>query len=176
VTCEILVSAEHADGEAGILRADEGCCLCGYLPDGAWTLLREYWSSMEGLTGDRSAEGGMLPPGAVGAEFVDRAGRRHLTSSGNGAWVIVLEEPTIGDVRPVRFVDEEGETVRRPLPDEWSREPLPRCHDVCPACGGTGWERVRPVDACTTCGYAESESIQIVAFRTRPPEDGPQSL
>lgn len=147
MTFEVLVSVEHADGEAGVLRDGEDYCLSGYLSDGGWTLLSEYWSSMEGLTGDRSVEGGRLPPGAVGAEVVDRSGRRHVAASSNGAWVIVLGEPTVGDPRPVRFLDEEGQTVRRPLPDSWPREPLPHRQETCPACGAKGWERARPIDS-----------------------------
>lgn len=93
---EVLVSVEHEDGVAAVVRSGELVCLSGYLGH-AKTVLDGYESSMEGLAGERSAEGGLLPPGAVGAEVVDRAGRRHRPTCAAGAWVIVLDEPTIGD-------------------------------------------------------------------------------
>ena len=64
---DVLVSVEHDDGVAGIVDHGEFACLSGYLGE-AQTVLRGYFSSMEGLTGERSAEGGLLAPGAVGAE------------------------------------------------------------------------------------------------------------
>jgi hypothetical protein len=99
---EVLVSIQHDDGVAAIVRDGESVCLSGYLGH-AKTVLDGYSSSMEGLTSERSAEGGLLPPGAVGAEVVDRSGRRHGAACAAGAWVIVLHEPTIGDVRPGAF-------------------------------------------------------------------------
>jgi hypothetical protein len=142
---EVLISVEHDDGVAGIVRDGGFTWLSGYLGEGA-TRLDGHWSSMEGLTGERSVEGGMLPPGAVDAEVLDRAGRRRRPASANGAWVIVLDEPTIGDVRPVRFLDAEGNTVRRPVPDGWAREHQADHQELCPACGGHTWERIRAPD------------------------------
>ena len=63
---DVLVSVEHDDGVAGIVDHGEFACLSGCLGE-AQTVLRGYFSSMEGLTGERSAEGGLLAPGAVGA-------------------------------------------------------------------------------------------------------------
>ena len=60
--------------------------------------------------------------------------------------VIVLNEPTIGDIRPVRFLDDGGRTVRRPPPDDWSRESMSDFHETCPACGDCVWERMRAPD------------------------------
>ena len=143
---DVLVSVAHADGVAGVVRCGGRMWLAGYLGGGA-TGLESYWSSVEGLTGKRSAEGGMLPPGAVGAEVVDRSGRRHRAICANGAWVIVLGEPTIGDVRPVRFLDAQGNTVMRPVPDGWALEGrLPDRGESCPACAHRVWERIRAPD------------------------------
>ncbi|MFZ0973423.1 MAG: hypothetical protein WAN22_14435 [Solirubrobacteraceae bacterium] len=70
---DVLVSVEHDDGVAGIVDHGEFACLSGCLGE-AQTVLRGYFSSMEGLTGERSAEGGLLAPGAVGAERVPEVG------------------------------------------------------------------------------------------------------
>jgi hypothetical protein len=162
----VLVSVEHDDGVAGIVRYGELACLSGYLGD-AETVLDWYWSSMAGLTGERSAEGGLLPPGAVDAEVVDRAGRRHRAASATGAWVIVLNEPTIGDMRPVRFLDAEGNTVRRPVPDGWAREPQPDYHELCPACGNRTWERIRAPDGSAGMRWAGEDD---------PPDEPPETV
>jgi hypothetical protein len=163
---EVLVSVEHEDGVAAVVRSGEWVCLSGYLGH-AKTVLDGYESSMEGLTGERSAEGGLLPPGAVGAEVVDRAGRRHRPTCAAGAWVLVLDEPTIGDVRPVRFLDAEGNTVRRPAPDGWAREPAPDSHAPCPACGNRVWERIRALDGSSGMRWAGDHD---------PPDEPPESV
>ena len=74
----VLVSVQHGDGVAGIVRSGDLTCLSGYVGE-AETVLEGCWSAMEGLTGQRSAEGGLLPPGAVSAnvDLIDRSGRRH---------------------------------------------------------------------------------------------------
>lgn len=168
VPFEILVSVQHADGRAGILRDDQGCWLSGYMPGGS-TLLRDYWSSIEGLTHDRSAEGGLLPPGAVGVEVVDQSGRRHRATSANGAWVIVLNEATIGDPCPVRFVDDTGNTIRRPLPNDWPRELLPDRRERCPACGAQDWERARPLDG----SFGMRGPTEVLSSEMEPPPTVP---
>ncbi len=59
---EVLVSVEHDDGLAGIIRDGDVVRLSGYLGDSDYaTVLDGYWSSMEGLIGERSAEAGLLP-------------------------------------------------------------------------------------------------------------------
>jgi hypothetical protein len=145
VDSEVLVSVEHDDGVAGIVSCGELAFVSGYLGTGG-TGLDGYRSSMAGLTGERSVEGGYLPPGAVEAEVVDRSGRRHRAACAAGAWIIVLDEPTIGDERPVRFLDGAGNTVPRPIPDGWAREPRPDYQEPCPACGHRTWEQMRAPD------------------------------
>ena len=165
---EVLVSVQHDDRVAGIVRDGDLVCLSGYLGESdCTTVLEGYWSSMEGLTGERSVEGGLLPPGAVGAEVVARSGRRHRAMSATGAWVIVLKEPTIGDIRPVRFLDDNGSTVRRPPPDDWTREPAPDFDEPCPACGNRGWERMRAPDGSGGMRWAGE---------TDPPDDPPDTV
>jgi hypothetical protein len=163
---EVLVSVEHGDGVAAIVRSGELVCLSGNLGH-AKTVLDGYSSSMQGLTGERSAEGGLLPPGAVRAEVVDRAGRRHFATCAAGAWIIVLDEPTIGDVRPVRFLDAEGNTVRRPTPDGWARELAPDFHEPCPACGNRAWERIRAPDGSGGMRWAGDHD---------PPDEPPERV
>jgi len=162
----VLLSVEHDDGVAGIVRHGELACLSGYLGEGE-TVLDGYWSSMEGLTRERSAEGGLLPPGAVGAEVVDRSGRRHRAVCATGAWMIVLDEPTIGDMRPVRFLDAEGNIVRRPAPDGWAHEPGPDHHEPCPACGNRTWERMRAPDGSAGMRWAGEDD---------PPDEPPETV
>lgn len=142
---EVLVTFRHASGTAAVVRDGDVICLSGYLGEDE-TVVDVVSQAMSGLLHDQSAEGGLLPSGAVGAEVVDRAGRRHRAAAANGAWVIVLDEPTHGDPRPVRFIDAEGATVRRPLPTDWTRTPLPHHHLACPACGARDWQRVIPSD------------------------------
>jgi hypothetical protein len=163
---EILVSVEHDDGLAAIVRNGPIVCLSGYLGQ-AKTVLDGYWSSMEGLRRGRSAEGGLLPPGAVGAEVVDRSGRRRRADCATGAWIIVLDEPTIGDARPVRFLDAEGNTARRPIPDGWGREAGRDCHEPCPACGNRIWERIRAPDGSAGMRWAGEHD---------PPDEPPQTV
>lgn len=150
---EVLVSVEHDDGVAGIARCGDLACLAGYLGE-AGTVLEGYWSAMEGLTGQRSAEGGLLPPGAVNAEVVDRSGRRHRAACAAGAWVIVLDEPTIGDARPVLFLDADGNAVQRPVRNGWAREPRPDYHEPCPACGSRTWDRITAPDGSAGMRWA----------------------
>ena len=130
-------------------------------------MLDGYWSSMEGLIGERSAEAGLLPPGAVGAELVDRSGRRHHAASAKGAWVIVLDEPTIGDIRPVRFLDEDGSVVRRPPPDDRVRESASDSDDSWPACGNRMWERMRAPDGSGGMRWAGQDD---------PPDGPPETV
>ena len=105
-------------------------------------------------TGQRSAEGGLLPPGAVSADVVYRSGRRHRAACKAGAWVIVLDEPTIGDARPVLFLDADGNIVRQPFPEGWACEARLDYHEPCPACGSRTWDRMRAPDGSAGMRWA----------------------
>jgi hypothetical protein len=180
---EILVSVEHADGIAAVVRRQDGVWLAGYLEAGGATGLADYVPVVEGLSGDRTVQGGLLPPGAVGAEVVDRVGDRRRATAANGAWVVVLDQPVTGELSPVRFVDRDGETVPRPVPDDWARAPVVDLFEPCPACGAIGWDELRPLgDArgrrstpgggwepapivvCRTCGHEELEGGALVSL------------
>lgn len=56
---QVLVSVEHDDCAAAIVRSGEVVCLSGYLGH-AKTVVDGYSSAVEGLTGAHSAEGGLL--------------------------------------------------------------------------------------------------------------------
>ncbi|MGH2989279.1 MAG: hypothetical protein ACRDMA_05335 [Solirubrobacterales bacterium] len=144
---EILVSLAHADGTAGIGRDEDGWLwISGYLEDGGGTGVDDYQPSVEGLAGDRTVQGGLLPPAAVAAEVVDDAGKRQRVAADNGAWVVVLDQPTEGSPNPVLFTDARGGTVAPPLPDDWPRSPVEDAAEPCPACGNCEWDEVRPLD------------------------------
>ncbi len=140
---EVLVSIP--DENVGVYLDGDGFWVTGRLGEGG-TLLTGYQPSVEGLIERRTVAGGRLAPGAVGAEVVDDLGNRHRATAANGAWVIVLDQPTRGNPPPVRHFDADGGTVAAPLPDEWTRAPVPDAHERCPACGGSTWDEVTPLD------------------------------
>jgi hypothetical protein len=165
---EVLVSVEHADGVAAVVRTRRRVELAGRLPR-TGAVVDDDEPAIEGLAGDRTAVGGLLPGGAVGAEVVDDAGARHTAAAANGAWVIVLDQPLDGGRVPVRYLDAAGATVPAPLAGG-ERTPVPDAAEPCPACGACDWERVvprprrlvgagswqpGPAVACRVCGHAE---------------------
>src|SRR4051812_17711374 len=141
---KILVSVRHADGQAAIVRTWRGLCLAGYAEQPS-ALIDDDEPAVEGLDGDRTAQGGRLPPGATGAEVVDDAGGRHTATAANGAWVVVLDQPATGEANPVRFVDAAGATVPAPLP-AGPRTAIADAPEPCPACGASGWDQIVPDD------------------------------
>lgn len=177
-----LLTLEHEDGTAGVVREPDGACwLTGYLEDGGGTGIDETGrGEIEGLTEDRTVQGGLLPAGAAGVEVVDPAGARRQAVTGGGAWLVVLEGD-LDEPAAVRFAGEHGETVRPPLPDGWARDPVPDATEPCPACGATVWEEVTPLDesrgvsgtggelwptkfvACAACGHEISGGVWITA-------------
>lgn len=138
--------------------------LTGDLDGGGGTGLRDYEPVLEGLSDDRMVQGGQLPPGAVGAEVVDDLGVRHRATTGAGAWLIVLDQATLGDVCPVRFCDDAGKTVRLPRPPEWPRRPVPDADQPCPACGGRGWEEARALDESYGARRAPNGSMEPSSY------------
>jgi hypothetical protein len=59
---EVLVSVEHADGVAGIVRDGQVVCMSCYLDQAGTAVLDGYESSMAGLTGERSLKGDCFLP------------------------------------------------------------------------------------------------------------------
>lgn len=131
---EVLIGLKHADGTAGVVREARRLWLTGDVDRGASTGLDDYQPAIEGLPGERTVQGGRLPPGAVTGEIVDDAGDRHSVEAANGAWVVVLDQATSGSISPVRFLDADGGTVARPLPTRWHRSPVSDALEACPAC------------------------------------------
>lgn len=190
---DVLVSVAHADGIAAVVRtgADGLLWVTGDHRRGG-SGLQGYRPTIEGLTDDRTVQGGALPPGAVAAEVVDDAGVVHAAAAANGAWVVVLDQPATGDTSPVRFLDPQGETVTPPLPAEWSRAPVADAEESCPACGASSWLEVRPLDdsrgarttdsgaweptpivVCSVCGHEESIGA-FLRFEDDDPTDDEQ--
>jgi hypothetical protein len=173
---EVLVTVEHADGIAAIVRdthEDGALWLTGLAGDAA-TELHGYLPAAEPLDGERLVQGGRLPVPAVAAEVVDDAGRRWTAATGEGTWLVVVDQPLgFGPGLPVRYLDAAGRTVPKPLPASWSHTPVDDAPEPCPACAGTGWDHVRPRDAagrkapgsvvCRDCGHEEAIGASLTA-------------
>jgi hypothetical protein len=161
---DVLVAVDHAAGTAAIVRDSHGALwLSERVGEGA-TALRGYQPLAEPLTAETMVQGGRLPANASGAEVVDDAGRRWAAATGGGAWLVVVEQPIgSGLALPMRYLDDAGETVARPMPLQWLRTPVLDASEPCPACAGTGWDHVRPRDVeapgsvvCRECGHEEA--------------------
>lgn len=111
---EILVTVEHGDGTAGVVRENDMPWLTGDVSRGPGTGMEGARAGMEGLR-DGSLHGGMLPQGASGARVRDAAGNTHTPAVGGGAWVLVLPEAPDAGVA-VSFLDADGALVRPELP------------------------------------------------------------
>jgi ribosomal protein L37E len=178
---EVLVSVAYGGTTAGVIRGEDMCWLCGDLATGGGIGLDDHRPVLAGVEGDRAVEGGLLPPGAVAAEVVDRGGDV-AAAAANGAWVIVLGEPVTGAPYPVRYLDGAGRTVRPPLPEAWPRIPVTDTTERCPACGFGEWDEITPLDhsrgssgagedsmaptptvVCRRCGHEEREGTFYAA-------------
>ena len=167
---EVMVALDHPDGTAAVYRDADGVWLTGQLGSGG-TGLDDYAPAAEGLR-EGMVAGGLLPPGATGAEVVDAAGERRSPAIGEGAWVIVLAEAPGGDAPPVRFLDAAGRSVRPPLPDEWSRrfdlDGVAREFQFVAA--GAAWAAVRRDGDLTITLTARDVDPDQVALARVPPE------
>lgn len=184
---DVLVAVDHDDGTAAIVRdsrEDGTLWLCGRVGDEA-TQLQGCLPATEPLTGDRTVQGGRLPAPAVGAEVVDDAGRRWQAATGEGVWLVVVDQPLgFGLGMPVRYLDAAGGTVARPSPPTWSRTPVDDAPEPCPACAGTGWDHVRPHDAagrgtrasvvCRECGHEEAIGTALATSAPLEPRTAPR--
>jgi hypothetical protein len=141
-----VLTLEHADGTAAVLREEDGSLwLTGYLEGGGGTMLDGYHGSIEGLGDDRLVQAGLLPRGAVSVALLDRAGQRLEAAVGDEAWLAIVEHHDDGPV-PVLFRDAGGEIVRPPLPADWPREPVNDARRECGVCGAFDWDEVTPLD------------------------------
>jgi hypothetical protein len=145
---KVLVTVEHCDGTAAVVRIGHELLLTDDLRHGAGTMLDDQTPCVIGLAGDRTLQGGVLPAGAVTALVVDDAGVRRAAAAGGGAWAIVLGQPCQGAISPVCFRSWDGELVAPRLPAAWPRAPVADAHEPCPACDeAAGWDEVRANDA-----------------------------
>jgi hypothetical protein len=146
-TVEVLVSVQTSDGSAGVLRDEDGAMWLSWRIDGlGGPRLDSYRPDHLGLPDDRTLIGGRLPPGAVGAEAVDDAGRRITAVVGGSAWIAVLDQPIQGPRAPVWCWDATGAPVAPDLPQDWPRTRVADANEPCPACGRTVWDEVTPAD------------------------------
>jgi len=158
---DTLVSVTYARGTAGVWRdADGSHWMSGLLERSGGSGVDGGRPTIEGIDGDTTVQGGLLPAGATRAEVVDDIGRRHLANAANGAWVIVLDL-ALAEPAPVHYLGEGGETVRPELPSDWRVEPVPDVSEGCPACGGTVWERVTPTDADSRGAHSTPEGNMV---------------
>jgi hypothetical protein len=126
----VVVVTQDVHADRGLpLRADDI-----YRPVKAW------------LPDDRSLVGGILPPGAVGAEVVDDRGKRVAAGVGGGAYAVVLEQPNDGHEPVVCCRDATGSAVRRPLPADYLSTPVEDGDVPCPACGAIDYEGCVPTE------------------------------
>gem|GEM_PF-5781619 len=178
---EDLVTVEHPDGIAAVVRDGREVWLTDALSGGGGTRLDDHRPVVVGLAGDRTLQGGLLPAGAAAAQVVDDAGVRRLAAASNGAWAIVLDQPCEGRVSPVCYRDADGVTVAPP-PATWARAPVLDADEPCPACGATGWDeacagagsrgligrrmRPAPLVVCRACGHEHSVGVRYAATAT----------
>jgi hypothetical protein len=85
-----VVSLNYGDGTAAVFRHPDGVMvLTRNVELGGATVLEGFRPAIVGLVDDRTIQGGLLPPGASGAEVVDDTGVRRRAEAANGAWVDV---------------------------------------------------------------------------------------
>jgi hypothetical protein len=133
-TVDVLVSVRTKDGLAGVLRDEDGAMWLSWRIDSlGGPRLDDYRPDHLGLPDDRTLIGGRLPPGAVGAEAVDDAGRRITAAAGQGAWVAVLDQPIQGPRAPAWCWDACGAPVAAELPADWPRTRVADAQEPCPA-------------------------------------------
>lgn len=125
---------------------------------------------------DRSAVGGLLPPGAVSAEVVDAQGRRVSAAVAQGAYIALLEQPNDGEEPIVCCRDSAGDPVKRPWAADYPSVRVTDAEEPCPACGATDYDEYTPFEhwrggqrspngalsplpvvSCRACGHEECE-------------------
>lgn len=158
-----LVEIRHERGVAGVCRSIE---------DGDLLLTRDLeklsGAPIEGF-GPASTDdlaGGLLPPGAVSAEAIDKRGIAHSAVCARGAWIAALPDPSRVNGVPARFRDTDGAIVRRPLRQGATvtllqadvRRPCPAVEDA------TGRSRAGPGSRMSSSARRSTTSPQAFAF------------
>ncbi len=159
-------------------RSHHGAFLASDLRHEAGTYTEGHRPAVEGLRDEMTLSGGLLPPGAVRAVVFDRAGRRNEATCGNGAWLVLLDQPVIGEAPVLRFLDPADGLVPVPIPAGVRLEAVSDAVDPCPVCGALEWQKVtaapegrygsdgsgRPTAAlCGRCGFEESLGVLSAA-------------
>jgi hypothetical protein len=167
-----LVTLAHGSAVAAVGRDWRGRAWLGDPQPG--TLLEGFRPGVQGLAGDLTLAGGILPRGAVAAVVLDRAGRSHEATCANGAWLALLPDSVRGEEPLVRFLDSAGDLVVVPLSAGVRLEPVRDATEACPVCGASEWARVvaaprgrygedgagRPTAAvCGRCGHTEALGV-----------------
>jgi hypothetical protein len=178
-----LVTLAHAGTVAAVGRDRRGRAWLGDPRPG--TLLEGFRPGVQGLPGDLTLAGGILPPGAEAAVVLDRAGSAHEATCANGAWLAVLPDPVRGEEPLVRFLDPVGDLIAVPLPAGVRLEPVSDATEACPVCGASEWARVvaaprgrygedgagRPTAAvCGRCGHEEALGVLFAPLTGAPPD------
>jgi hypothetical protein len=187
---------ELPDGE-GVVRGDDGeLVITRDVSDGRGLRLvgGDYRAVKDWLDEGRTLVGGLLAPGAVGAEVIDDAGIKILAAVGAGAYVAILHQSNGGHQPVVCCRDRAGRAVARPLAPDWPRTPVTDADVPCPACGAVAYDEVlpndgsrggrgghghdgplqpRPISVCRICGHEEGAGRSITRYGSTDdePED-----
>ncbi|MGH2838829.1 MAG: TFIIB-type zinc finger domain-containing protein [Thermoleophilaceae bacterium] len=135
-----LVELPHGNAVAAVLRDDDDgwLWLSGNSRRAGGTGISDYGVFAEGW-GDKWVVGGALPPGATRAQLRGEPGASTDARAANGGWVAVIDRSGFHRETVVRYLDDAGEIVRRPLPPGTDVTPVPDAREPCPACGGRNW-------------------------------------
>jgi hypothetical protein len=178
-----LVTLAYEGGVAAVGRDWRGRAWLGDPEPG--TMLEGFTPGAQGLAGDVTLAGGLLPPRAVAAVVLDRAGSPHEATCANGAWLALLPDPVRGEEPLVRFLDPAGDLVAVPLPAGVRLERVSDAAEACPVCGVNDWARVvaaprgrygedgggRPTAAvCGRCGHEEALGVLFAPLSADAPD------
>lgn len=174
-----LVTLPHGHGVAGVVRSSRRAALTHDATSSrGGTELAGYRPAVQGLEGEVTLTGGLLPPRAVRAVVLDRAGAAHEATCASGAWLALLDQPATGEAPIVRFLDLADDVVAVPLEAGVRVEAVSDAIDPCPACGALEWRKVmaapphrhgtdgagRPTAArCGRCGHEEQLGVLYAA-------------
>ncbi len=165
-------------GGEGMIRCEDGAIALTHdvSQDGGQPV--QPWDPYEPirlwLGDDRMLSGGLLPPGAVSAEAVQATGMRTAAGVGGGTYAVIFEheehgEPALG------YRDAAGAFVHRPMPAQYTHEPVTDAEEPCPVCAevqyelhfateewragrgrkGTASFQAHPLVVCRVCGRQE---------------------
>lgn len=173
-----LVSLQHRHGIAEVRLSHHGASLTSDARRETGAPLQGHRPAVEGLRGEVTLSGGLLPPRAVRAVVFDRAGRENDATCGHGAWLALLDQPIYDEPPVVRFLDPADEVVSVPLPAGVRLQPVDDAIDPCPVCKALEWRKVtaapegrygtdgsgRPTGAlCGRCGFEEQLGVLYAA-------------